>query len=73
MFRSWGWLVPPILVGLLLIGSVLAVIERAGSWMVFGAAAAVSAVFAVIPVIGSNALTRSAPILLLGVAALPLR
>ena len=29
LFRSWGWLVPPILVGLLMVGSVLAVIERA--------------------------------------------
>ena len=72
LFRSWGWLVPPILVGLLIIGGVLAVIERAGSGMAVGIAAAISAVFAVIPVVGSNALTRSAPILLLGVAALPL-
>lgn len=72
LFRSWGWLVPPILVGLLMVGSVLAVIERAGNWMAVGAAAAIGAVFAAVPVIGSNALTRSAPILLLAVAALPL-
>ena len=72
LFRSWGWLVPPILVGLLIIGGGLAVIDRAGSGMAVGVAAAISAVFAVIPVVGSNALTRSAPILLLGVAALPL-
>lgn len=71
-FRPWGWLVPPLLIGLLIAGSLLAVIERAGSWMAVGAAAALGAVFAVIPAVGSNALTRLAPILLLGVAALPL-
>ncbi len=71
-FRPWGWLVPPLLVGLLLAGSVLAVIQRAGSGLAIGAATAIGAVFAVIPVVGSNALTRLAPVLLFGVAALPL-
>ncbi len=70
--RPWGWLVPPLLIGLLIAGSVLAVIERAGSWVVVGAAAGMSAVFAVIPAVGSNALTRLSPILLLGVALLPM-
>ena len=71
-FRSWGWLVPPLLIGLLMVGSALAVIERAGSRMAIGAAAVLVAVFAGVPLIGSNALTRSAPILLFGIAALPL-
>ncbi len=71
-FRSWGRLVPPLLVGLLIAGCVLAVIERAGSWMAIGAASVFGALFALIPVIGSNALTRFAPGLLLGIAALPL-
>lgn len=70
--RPWGWLVPPFLGALIIIGSVFAVIEHAGSSLAVGAAAAFAALFALVPVIGSNALTRSAPLLLFGVAALPL-
>jgi hypothetical protein len=70
--RPWGWLVPPLLVAVLIIGSVLAVMERAGSGMAIGAAAAFAAVFALVPVIGANLLTRSAPLLLFGVSLLVL-
>jgi len=70
--RPWGRLLPPLLVALLLMGGLGAVAQRAGSAFALGSAAVLVALFAAIAAAGSNVLTRAAPVLLLGVAALPL-
>jgi len=69
--RPWGRLVPPVLIALLAMAGVLAVVQRAGSLVTVGAAALLVALFATIASAGVNALTRSAPLLLIGVALLP--
>lgn len=70
--RPWGWLVPPALVALMALGAVLAVVQRAGSLLTVGSAAVLMTLFSAIALAGVNALTRSAPLVLLGVALLPL-
>ena len=71
-FRSWGRMVPALLIGSMLTAALQAVGQRAGHLWIAGTATALVASFAGVAFAGANSLTRLAPLLLLGVAALPL-